>query len=314
MKASTLLVFCLLCLATPLSAQSGMTAYKDNVKRALDLYQVRKYREAGEAFTAAFLSMGGKGLENDRYNAACVWALAGEKDSAFSQLSRIILAVHYSGYLQMNVDPDLEALHDDARWEALLDMARSNRQAKEPVRNQELLYKLDSVYILDQRGRRMLEQGELASSGVITLKRNVAVSDSLNVITVRGILDHGGWPAKEAVGSDGLRTLFLVIQHADYYTQKRYFSMIEEAAKRKELPAQFPALLLDRILMEEGKPQVYGSQVIQHRRTRKYMVYNLSDPRNVDKRRLAVGMLPMAEYLKPWGIAWDTGGAAVAGE
>jgi hypothetical protein len=31
----------------------------------------------------------------------------------------------------------------------------------------------------------------------------------------------------------------------------------------------------------------------------------LADPDNVDKRRAEVGLTPLAEYVKHWGIKWD---------
>ncbi|HVI47533.1 MAG TPA: DUF6624 domain-containing protein [Chitinophaga sp.] len=290
---------------TLLNAQS-MEVYKDRVKKAQSLYEQKQYRAAAVAYNTAFTEMG-RGMIPDRYNAACSWALAGEKDSAFSQLSRIVLATHYSDYLQMNVDPDLAALRNDARWEALLDMIRSNRQAKEPVHNQELLYTLDSVYILDQRDRRMLEQQNgAASPGVITLKKNIVVNDSLNLITVKAILDKHGWPPRSEIGDDGARTIFLVIQHADYLTQKQYLGRVKEAVDRKDIPSQFACLLTDRILMQEGKPQIYGSQVVRDSNTGKYIVYRLADPENVDKRRAAAGMIPIADYVRAWGITWKS--------
>jgi hypothetical protein len=42
---------------------------------------------------------------------------------------------------------------------------------------------------------------------------------------------------------------------------KKYFPQIEEAVKNGDLSKQQYALMKDRILMDEGKPQIYGSQI-----------------------------------------------------
>jgi hypothetical protein len=34
-------------------------------------------------------------------------------------------------------------------------------------------------------------------------------------------------------------------------------------------------------------------------------VYPIEDPINVDERRSKVGLEPLVEYLKGWGIDWD---------
>jgi hypothetical protein len=64
-------------------------------------------------------------------------------------------------------------------------------------------------------------------------------------------------------------------------------------------------MLEDRLALRQGKKQIYGSQLARDNSTGKYYVYNLEDPENVDKRRAGVGMPPLSEYLKHWGIDWN---------
>ena len=53
------------------------------------------------------------------------------------------------------------------------------------------------------------------------------------------------------------------------------------------------AYLTDRVLLAEGKKQVYGTQVGED-----YKPRSLEDEENVDKRKAAVGLPPLAEYLE----------------
>jgi hypothetical protein len=57
------------------------------------------------------------------YNTACKWALAGKPDSAFKYL-HVIVGRDYWKYTQLSGDADLLSLHDDPRWQPMLDKIR----------------------------------------------------------------------------------------------------------------------------------------------------------------------------------------------
>ncbi|MDQ3181044.1 MAG: hypothetical protein M3Q33_11045 [Acidobacteriota bacterium] len=71
---------------------------------------------------------------------------------------------------------------------------------------------------------------------------------------------------------------------------------IKRAAKRGELPMQDYALLFDRVLVSDGKPQIYGTQAkLENGRI---IFFLINDAAKVDKRRKKIGLPPLAEYLK----------------
>jgi hypothetical protein len=51
------------------------------------------------------------------------------------------------------------------------------------------------------------------------------------------------------------------------------------------------ALLKDRVLMHQGKPQIYGSQFNSD--GDKWVLYDLEDPSHVDERRKSVHLMPL---------------------
>lgn len=287
----------------------NMEQYVESVKKGMELFQVKKYRAAAQAYAAAFAAMEGKGLRDDRYNAACAWALAGEKDSAFNQLSKIVIITKYDNYLHMKTDPDLESLHSDQRWSPLLKMVLVNKEKKEEHYNKEVVRILDTVYMDDQYGRLRLEKAEKqygpGAPEVISLKKNIAHKDSLNLSKVKFILDKYGWPGEEEIGEEGAKTLFLTIQHADLPAQKVYLPLIKQAVRQKKLSASYLPLLEDRMSVREGKEQEYGTQISRDEKTGEYFVCPIRDPENIDQRRAAYGLPPMAEYVKVFGLIWD---------
>ena len=80
-KTSMLLVFVLN--ATIVICQSISPEYSMLIIKADSLYQIKDYEKSAFAYSEAFKTFGWKGLSNDRYNAACSWALSNKPDSAF---------------------------------------------------------------------------------------------------------------------------------------------------------------------------------------------------------------------------------------
>lgn len=128
--------------------------------------------------------------------------------------------------------------------------------------------------------------------------------DKRNIKRLVQIIDKYGWPGRSLVGSEASLTAFLIIQHADLEDQKKYFPMLKEAVRRGETNKDYAALLEDRILMREGKKQIYGSQLHSNQVTRQLELWPIEDEENVDARRASVGLEPLAEYVKRFGLEY----------
>lgn len=118
------------------------------------------------------------------------------------------------------------------------------------------------------------------------------------------IIAQHGWPTIGLVGKEASQAAFLIIQHADLAEQKKYFPLLKEAADKNEARKSEVAMLEDRILMREGKKQIYGSQLRTNDATGKLELYPIEDEANVDKRRASVGLMPMKEYLKHFNLEY----------
>ena len=126
--------------------------------------------------------------------------------------------------------------------------------------------------------------------------------DSINLIKVKAILDQYGWLGSDIVGGQGNQTIFLVIQHADLRTQEKYLPMMQEAVRHGKAKGSHLALLIDRVEMYNGRPQIYGSQL--NGENGKYKFYPILDEANVNKRRAEVGLEPLEEYAKQFNIEY----------
>jgi len=128
--------------------------------------------------------------------------------------------------------------------------------------------------------------------------------DKRNIRRLVQIINKYGWPGRSLVGKEGSLTAFLIIQHAELEDQTKYFPMLKEAVRRGEANQDYAALLEDRILMREGKKQIYGSQLHFNEVTKKLELWPIEDEENVDARRTSVGLEPLAEYVKRFGLEY----------
>ena len=285
------------------------------IDEAYKLYQNGEYLKSGKKYAEAFAANVNKGLLDDRYNAACSWALANETDSAFALLFLIVKKGNYTDYDQLINDNDLKPLYNDSRWEEIKSIIKSNKEKKEANYNKKLVAFLDTIFFDDQKYRlqinKVAEKYGWESKEVDSIENDKAFkeklrkTDSINTVKITSVIENYGWLGVDVVGDYGNSTFFAVIQHSDLKTQEKYLPIMREAVKNGKARADHLALLEDRVALKEGRRQIYGSQLGMDPITKKTYVCPLVDPGNVDARRAKVGLPPMQEYLEPAGIKWD---------
>jgi hypothetical protein len=119
-----------------------------------------------------------------------------------------------------------------------------------------------------------------------------------NVEVLQTIIDHYGWPTLSMVGKDGSETAWLIAQHADsdIEFQERALSLIEKLLVVGEVPKEHYAYLKDRILVNQGKPQLFGTQFTEVEG--KMVPHPILNQQQLDKRRSDYRLVPFEEYSK----------------
>lgn len=283
--------------------------YSELINKAWELYENKKYQESGETYSEAFTVFGNNIMMNDRYDAACSWALADQQDSSFKQLNIIAKEGNFTNLGHITTDTDLSSLHSDERWNKVIEIIRLNKEKAEADLDKPLVAILDTIYIEDQKYRLQINDIEekygWESNEMKDHWKIINEKDSINLIKIKKILDERGWLGPDIVGNQGNSTLFLVIQHANLETQEKYLPMMREAVRKGNAKASSLALLEDRVALEQGKKQIYGSQIGRDEETGEYYLLPLIDPDNVDKRRAEVGLGSIQDYISNWGMIWN---------
>lgn len=116
-----------------------------------------------------------------------------------------------------------------------------------------------------------------------------------NAGELAAIVAEVGWPTARLAGEDGAEAAWLVAQHAIGLPrfQRECLALLQAAVAAGEAPAWQAAMMLDRNLTFEGRPQVYGTQFDWDDDGR-MSPRPIDDHGGVDRRRAEVGLEPLA--------------------
>ena len=103
-----------------------------------------------------------------------------------------------------------------------------------------------------------------------------------------------------------IHAIWLILQHNLMRYAKEYFALLEKHAAHGLLEKGELAMMEDRILIDDRKPQIYGSQICRNRSTREWELCQPVDLKNINVRRAEVGLEPLEVYLENWGIVLDS--------
>lgn len=162
---------------------------------------------------------------------------------------------------------------------------------------------LERLHDLDQHDREAVH-GYATGAQKDSVVAHMALQDSLDLARVTFIIDSAGWLGEAQIGHKANQALFLVIQHADRQPtiQARYLRVMRQAVADGDARANELAMLEDRVRVNAGKEQLYGSQIGW--KDGKPFVRQIEDEAHVNERRAAVGLEPLEKYAERFGITW----------
>ena len=182
--------------------------------------------------------------------------------------------------------------------------------------NKDLKIELDSIMKSDQILREFVDSEtsedrkkeilkEVGRENDPSFRKNIwsAINkqDSINLIKIEKIITVYGYPGKSLVGEPTNESAWFVIQHTSKIAN--YLPMIEEAAKKGEIPFTKYAMMQDRYLTQQGKEQIYGTQgqgkQITNKETGKEEFFNyispIQNPEKVNELRKKAGFTSTVE-------------------
>lgn len=120
--------------------------------------------------------------------------------------------------------------------------------------------------------------------------------DEGNTAWLADLVAERGWPGRTVAGDDGAHAAWLLAQHADQRPdqQRSFLDALRGAVADGEASAADLAYLEDRVRVNTGRPQIYGTQFTYTGED--FGPAPIDDPDRLDERRAAVGLEPFADY------------------
>jgi hypothetical protein len=245
------------------------------------------------------------GDKKNLYNFACALSVGKQADSCFKYLN---LAVKMDTSIAVLIEPDLITARKDKRWpefeNKIIGMLNARFKANyKDIEYAKKLWKLrayDQAYF-PQVGIAARKTG-MKSSVVEALWDFKFMIQERNQEELVKLLTEKGWPKIDDVGQEAVMAAYLTVMHSRDGLQKRYLPDIRKACEEKELPWERYALLYDRSLYNENKPQKYGTHTMYNEKTNSQELYPLENEAKVDEWRMEIGLEPLKDYLAKFKI------------
>lgn len=161
---------------------------------------------------------------------------------------------------------------------------------KKILKNDSLTKIIDEMVRVDQAARRNAMDN--SNQRQTFYNHIIYLIDFVNGQRTKDLIKKYGYPTKKMVGEQSMKNFWLLIQHQDFNPDLQ-----KTCLKKCDFEPSNKAYLTDRVLINSGKKQIYGTQF--HKDEKGEMKpLPIKDEFSVDKRRKKMGLEPLAEYAK----------------
>jgi len=211
------------------------------------------------------------------------------------------------GILKLEKGTIVQKLH----WNDIDQLELETLEGAMPNLDFNLKRQLDSIGVLDQKYRNLMQTDSEESRAAMakaagfeeddysigSLWDKQSAIDQSNMIFIAKVFDSKGYPGTSVVGEKSSSAAWFVLQH-NMDEIPKYFPLIKKAGEDGELSMRSVAMMEDRFLMSQDKPQIYGTQG-SSRDGMGGFIWPIENPETVNERRAEVGYTTtIEEYSK----------------
>ncbi len=233
------------------------------------------------------------------------------RDTAFYFLN---YALQTDSTLQVLHDPQFLSLIEDDRWRHIEEQQiKKYKIGNSDLKNVPYAKALFRMIIKDQgfmyagnleRKKYIQNGGYFSTPSIFPVLAMEEKNVEQNINQLIGLLDEYGWPTTSSVTEFAAAGAALIINHASHSLREKYFPFLKKAFLNGEAQPLRYAKMQDRLLVEKGRKQLFGTQIKFS--DLKKEPFPIEAAEYVDKRRKAIGLGPLSTYLKArFGIDWQ---------
>lgn len=228
------------------------------------------------------------------YALAALYALSENADSAFFWLEP---ALEKDSSDHVLTDGDLIFLTFQEKWKTIENQQIAKLERKQgKFKNLPLSRQLWHIQMKDQAyttqysmARNKLGPEDPICLALVVLFQKIREE---NAVEVEKIIRRYGWPKISVVGESAAQSVFYVVQHGAPEARKQNLPLLQAACRAKEAPWLWYATMYDRMLNDQGKKQLYGTQY-SFGANGTVIRKPIESPEYVNKRRRELGLDPI---------------------
>jgi hypothetical protein len=153
-------------------------------------------------------------------------------------------------------------------------------------------YRIKATLIYKEHGydsKQMLENEQL-----------IGQADEENRIAAKAIFEKYGYPSFKLVGKEKSHEYWIIVLNCDTDVdfQLAVLKIMDSLILKEDADANDYAYLSDRVRINLGMKQVYGTQLHFNESRQSYEPYELNMPEEVDKRRAELQLGTLADYIQ----------------
>ena len=289
-----------------MSAQSPGT-YCESKWKADSLLEQKAYNSALQEFRHCLQYP--ESTRRDYYKlAVCSSAIKDTNNAANYFKQALERGLRYPTFNDFLNDSSLLALRGSTAWNEITTRLQENIDHIQATQNAALIKRLVELKIKDQayRTNHKLRDSLMKANNqdeLERLRKALLFSDSLNQLELKEIMNQYGWPGYSLAGEAGDNAAWAICQHADNNIpfQQYCLTKLSVALTRYDTNPANVAYITDRILVNSGKKQIYGTQFRDKRENGKIvdLIFKpIEDEAHVNIRRNCFGLYTLEKYKK----------------
>lgn len=171
-----------------------------------------------------------------------------------------------------------------------------------------LKIELELLFMKDQTFRRIYLEAEERlgkdSDAYEYFWQIVEAQDKVLEKELIGIIDRFGWLGTSQVGRLANAAQWSVLQHGTVASKEKYAPLLKASVVKKESQANQYARLIDRMLINSDRPQIYGTQV-DYNSSKNPIFFPIKKPEYINQRRKEIKLEGIEKFAKEIGVEWD---------
>ncbi|MEO1052965.1 MAG: DUF6624 domain-containing protein [Bacteroidota bacterium] len=129
---------------------------------------------------------------------------------------------------------------------------------------------------------------------LITIAMKMENIDQQNQARLKAIFGQCGWPNE--LSEEAHQAVFLILQHSDDSLMRAHFPRLTDMRDKGYISASDWGTMLDRLLMNEGKPQKYGTQSFADK-DNVNLIWPVANADSLEVWRKTIGLPDMETYI-----------------